>query len=60
MDPKLARVILESDAEAYLQILDERGVSPPFDLTEAKKLSDTDLKTYVRHLRDLARTPHTR
>lgn len=60
MDAKLQRVIMESDAEAYLQILEERGVSPPFSFEEAKKLSDSDLRTYVRHLRDLARIPHTR
>lgn len=59
MDQKQVHDLLVSDYKAYLEIVSERGIpfSGPATDSEIEKLSDSDLKVHVRHLRDIARTP---
>ena len=60
MERALERKLLLSELRAYLQILEERGLSGPLSMEEADKLEETDLRRLVRETRDIARTPPVR
>ncbi len=61
MEAKLERQVLMAEYQAYQDILHQRGISPPsFDTKTLGAMDNSDLRTVVRELRDLARTPITR
>lgn len=59
MDLDRQRILLIQDYQAFLGILDQKGVpfTAPFKDDELKTLDLTDLKRLVGTVRDLARTP---
>lgn len=60
MNSDLEHRMFLSELQAYMQILGERGISPPLNWEDAQKLEVPDLRRIVREVRDIARTPVTR
>lgn len=59
MNREDARKVLENQYRDYLKACQEKGLSlwAVSDDEDIKKLSDYDLKSFIRHFRDAARTP---